>query len=145
MTVSFALISAGYALGLTQVSPPPSDGPTIAHLSTGTIVVALATLNILLGIFRPSQASPRRKYFNWIHGWSGRLAVVLAFVTVFLGLVLIDAGAAWYAIIGVACGLWALLFVVFSVLLRSRYPLVDSRVPAADGPAEEGNVGTKVR
>jgi len=56
------------------------------HFPIGLIVIVLAFWQPLPAIFcRPEHDSPRRKYFNWVHGIGGRVCIFLGVVNVFLG------------------------------------------------------------
>mmetsp|Transcript_41574 Transcript_41574/g.75347 ORF Transcript_41574/g.75347 Transcript_41574/m.75347 type:complete len:367 (+) Transcript_41574:56-1156(+) len=57
-----------------------------AHFPIGVAVILLAFWQPLPAIFcRPEHDSPRRKYFNWIHGGGGRLCIFCGVLNVFLG------------------------------------------------------------
>lgn len=56
-----------------------------AHSTIGIIVAVLAYSQFVLVFIRPKPDSPRRHYWNLQHWWTGRMAVILAIVQIFIG------------------------------------------------------------
>lgn len=63
-----------------------------AHSYTGIIVVLLAVIQPIMALFRPSPGDEKRYIFNWAHRGVGLSSLLVAVVTVFLGIRLDGAG-----------------------------------------------------
>ncbi|XP_068728109.1 ferric-chelate reductase 1-like isoform X3 [Montipora capricornis] len=63
-----------------------------AHSYTGIIVVLLAVIQPIIALFRPSPGDEKRYIFNWAHRGVGLSSLLVAVVTVFLGIRLDGAG-----------------------------------------------------
>lgn len=50
------------------------------HQISGTVCLVLITIQVIGGLFRPSQESSKRTYFNWTHFMCGNLSYLLAMV-----------------------------------------------------------------
>lgn len=50
------------------------------HQLSGTMCLILITIQVIGGLFRPSQESSKRAYFNWTHFMCGNLSYLLAMV-----------------------------------------------------------------
>lgn len=55
------------------------------HTWFSIVVVVFISIQILGGAFRPAPSSHSRKIFNIVHGWLGRLLVLMTFMTIALG------------------------------------------------------------
>jgi len=80
----------------------------IGHLAVGSIILAMAVLQILTPICKPDKKADSRFYWNIVHHWNARLLFVLTIANVFVGLVTYGASnvalgliAGWYAILAV--------------------------------------------
>lgn len=60
-----------------------------AHPVTGCLTVLLAIIQPIMAVFRPHPGEDKRWVFNWAHRLVGFSALVLAAVTIFLGLDLV--------------------------------------------------------
>ncbi|XP_069088244.1 ferric-chelate reductase 1 isoform X1 [Pleurodeles waltl] len=56
------------------------------HPYIGSIVMALALIQLIMAVFRPPPDSLRRPLFNWAHWSTGTTARILAVVAMFLGM-----------------------------------------------------------
>ncbi|XP_016134454.1 putative ferric-chelate reductase 1 isoform X1 [Sinocyclocheilus grahami] len=56
------------------------------HPYLGCVVMALAVIQPVMALFRPAPDASRRYIFNWMHFGTGRVAQVVAVVTIFLGI-----------------------------------------------------------
>jgi hypothetical protein len=121
MVTAFVVAVVSFIIGVIKKT---SERSLLSlHLALGIVAGVLAILQIIGGIFRPTKGTRRRPLFNLIHGWSGRIAVVLAVVDIFIGLKLAAARTLLYVITAVVVGLWIALFVIFSVFLRKPFPV----------------------
>ncbi|KDP28489.1 hypothetical protein JCGZ_14260 [Jatropha curcas] len=66
-----------------------------AHRSIGIFVLTLSILQILAFFLRPKKDAKIRKYWNWYHGWVGRVALFFGSLNVVLGIHAGSAGVAW--------------------------------------------------
>jgi len=57
-----------------------------AHPITGIIVLVLAVIQPIMAFFRPHPGEANRFIFNWAHRGVGLSSLILAVVTVFLGI-----------------------------------------------------------
>ncbi|KAF2324884.1 hypothetical protein GH714_021022 [Hevea brasiliensis] len=66
-----------------------------AHRSIGIFVLTLSILQILAFFLRPKKDVKIRKYWNWYHGWFGRIALFFGALNVVLGIHAGSAGIGW--------------------------------------------------
>ncbi|XP_052832488.1 putative ferric-chelate reductase 1 isoform X2 [Octopus bimaculoides] len=59
-----------------------------AHPIIGIIVTIFVIVNPILGYFRPGKDHPKRIYFNWVHSMIGTVLMILADVTIFIGVLM---------------------------------------------------------
>ncbi|XP_029650676.1 putative ferric-chelate reductase 1 isoform X2 [Octopus sinensis] len=59
-----------------------------AHPIIGIIVTIFVIINPILGYFRPGKDHPKRIYFNWVHSMIGTILMILADVTIFIGVLM---------------------------------------------------------
>ncbi|KAK2155000.1 hypothetical protein LSH36_251g01011 [Paralvinella palmiformis] len=85
MAVTFLLSIAGAVVVFLDLSASPLVQQNL-HPIMGMIVLCLMTLNIILGIFRPSSVSGRRQLFNWAHSLIGNGTHIIAAVTMYFGI-----------------------------------------------------------
>ncbi|XP_068745121.1 ferric-chelate reductase 1-like isoform X2 [Montipora capricornis] len=57
-----------------------------AHPICGIIAISLAVIQPIMAAFRPAPDAPKRGIFNWTHRLVGFVALVMAVVTIYLGL-----------------------------------------------------------
>jgi DOMON domain/Eukaryotic cytochrome b561 len=131
MVTAFVVAVVSFIIGV--IKKTSERGLLSLHLGLGVVAGVLAILQIIGGIFRPQKATRRRPLFNLLHGWSGRIAVVLAVIDIFIGLKLAKAKALLYILTAAVVALWTALFVVFSVFLRKPFPIKE---PEVVSPAE---------
>jgi hypothetical protein len=82
---------AGYILGIKLVQDTEHKNATVdAHFGVGTTVFVLGWVIVFLGIIRPDKFASWRKIWFYLHVWLARIAVVLGFTNVFLGLKLVN-------------------------------------------------------
>jgi Eukaryotic cytochrome b561 len=132
MTLSFVAIVIAYALGLAEGSRSET-----AHLVVGSVAFALASLQIVGGVFRPQKGKPLRNVFYILHSWMGRMAFVLAAVNIFIGLRILKPATVYYVLAGLALFITAVVFGFFS-FLPTRFPTKEEEKPVpVDSSGEE--------
>jgi hypothetical protein len=62
-----------------------SDGTVLAHKWVGVVVTALGSIQLVIGFMRPHPGSEWRPLWNVAHHYTGRLAIILAWVAVLIG------------------------------------------------------------
>lgn len=67
------------------------------HIATLQHANSPGLLQVLFGMARPGLASPRRRLFNAMHWWVGRLCLAIGVAEMYYGLVLAEAGWGYYA------------------------------------------------
>lgn len=127
--LGFALMTAGFAVAwfylgdnlgrsLTDVYGPIGN----AHMVLGTIVFAMACVQLLSGFARPAVDSPNRPYFTHGHRWWGRVTTVAAWTTCYLGISMFHNGiyaaslTDWIVPVAVSMGFIVLLDVIFTLV-----------------------------
>lgn len=93
----------------------------LAHLGIGVVVTFLALVQAALGIFRPDHESKSRRFWFILHVSIGFVALALAHTNVFIGIGsfnkifgLPNPVALWWALAGVAVGVYVLLHFIFN-------------------------------
>ncbi|CAH3025110.1 unnamed protein product [Porites evermanni] len=93
-----------------------------AHPFCGMVAITFAVIQPIMAAFRPHPGEPRRNIFNWTHRIVGFIALIMAVVTIYLGLCLYneDVGRrGLYAVIAFYVGeLCVLLFEVYLILSK---------------------------
>lgn len=132
MVTAVLVAVAAYILGLVK-----GNRGHIAHLVIGSIVLGLAFLQVLGGAFRPEKGTEKRPIFNMLHGWSGRVVLVLAAVNLYLGLAAADAVWWLYLLMSLGVGLWVVVFLVLQFVLARQFPVVEEEKTSQDEEREE--------
>lgn len=57
-----------------------------AHPFCGMVAITFAVIQPIMAVFRPHPGEPRRNIFNWAHRIVGTIALIMAVVTIYLGL-----------------------------------------------------------
>jgi hypothetical protein len=135
MTFAVLIAMSGYVLGVLKGSR--EGALNVAHFGIGTIVIALALLQVVYGYLRPLKGSPKRKLFNLVHWWSGRSTIAIAAVNSFIGVGLASANSKWTVFVSLVVFGWIVLFVGFSLFLSERFP-VSEETPTENFWAEGG-------
>jgi len=63
-----------------------------AHPYCGIIAIAFAVVQPIMAAFRPHPGAPRRDIFNWAHRIVGTIALIMAVVSIYLGLDVVGLG-----------------------------------------------------
>lgn len=97
------------------------------HRFIGYVVVGLAVLQLIGGIFRPAKESRVRSTWYGLHFLMGSIAVGLGFTNVYLGIGLgfFERKGLYYALTSVALGAFVLAYLLFSSMPRS-FPIVET-------------------
>jgi len=108
----FAISIAGFILAIVMTSGRHFHTSS-GHAQIGLTVMILGCIQIVVAIFRPNPASVGqnksiiRVLWEFSHWWFGRLALVLAVATIFLGFKSLHAPIgftiAWAVIVGISC------------------------------------------
>ncbi|WOK97237.1 cytochrome b561 and DOMON domain-containing protein [Canna indica] len=85
----FACVMAGIALHNRLHSN------VTMHRGLGISILVLGVLQVIAFFLRPDKGSKIRKYWNWQHHWTGRLAFFLAAINIALGIQVGEAGNSW--------------------------------------------------
>lgn len=92
------------------------------HPFCGMVAITFAVIQPIMAAFRPHPGEPRRNIFNWAHRIVGFIALIMAVVTIYLGLCLYneDVGKrGLYAVIAFYVGeLCVLLFELYLILSK---------------------------
>jgi hypothetical protein len=115
----FAIAVAGFILALIMTAKDNHFKTKNGHAQLGLTVMILGIIQIAVAIFRPNPASVGqnksiiRVLWEFSHWWIGRLALLLAVATIFLGLNQIQAPMsytiAWAVLVGLSASLIACL------------------------------------
>ena len=120
-SLGLLLAVAGLIVALVKFRPlsVADSGSTEArHAILGLVVMALGVLQPFGALLRPHKGDPKRRYFNWIHGVAGRIAMTIGLVNILIGAFLVDkysVGGAMPLIIVAA--VWIALVVLVSLIL----------------------------
>ncbi|KAI9073214.1 hypothetical protein K1719_044823 [Acacia pycnantha] len=112
--VGFGFGLATVLLGLQLYSKMQVHIP--AHRGIGIFVLVLSILQILAFFLRPDKDSKIRMYWNWYHGWFGRLALFFAALNIVLGMKAAGAGSDWRIGYGFLLSIIIVAVIVFEVL-----------------------------
>lgn len=77
---------------------------------------------IMAFFLRPHKDSKIRKYWNWYHGWFGRIALFFGALNVVLGIHAGSAGVAWKVCYGLLIATIVITFLILETLSRIRRP-----------------------
>lgn len=117
----FAIVLAGLITGLNLRNDFP-DVDIDKHQGLGIFIFVLATIQISAILIRPKKDAKVRRYWNWGHWWTGRIAIVLAIVNTFVGIYLTDVNAKkWKEGYGVTLAINLVQFIVMETLLWVRW------------------------
>ena len=92
----------GFAYAWTYLPVPGNGNLTggnvgLAHMYLGTIVMGLACLQIIIGFVRPKPDARVRPHWNMLHHWLGRLTIVSAWTTLYMGIWMAHTSTAYQA------------------------------------------------
>ena len=124
VTIGIVLLIAGFAIAVNQLdSLDYSKTENNYHRIAGYIVFALFLLQFVLGFVRPhappigsgEKLSERRRVWNVVHHWNGRIAYVFGIAQIYTGIKILDGGSEtlWEALFS---GIWGALFLLLILL-----------------------------
>ena len=92
----------GFAYAWLYLPGPGNGYPTggnvgLAHMYLGSIVMGLACLQVIVGFIRPKPDSQVRPQWNMLHHWLGRLTIVSAWTTLYMGIWIAHASLTYQA------------------------------------------------
>ncbi|WCJ22413.1 Cytochrome b561 and DOMON domain-containing protein At3g61750 [Euphorbia peplus] len=93
-----------------------------AHRAIGIFVLTISILQILAFFLRPNKDSKIRRYWNWYHGWFGRIALFFGALNVLLGIHAASAGIAWKICYAFLIATVLVASIILEALSRLRRP-----------------------
>lgn len=121
MVLTFILTIASVIIIFVEIG----EWRTSVHAVTGIIVTAFVVFQPIGAVFRPAPTSKNRPIFNFLHFSFGNITHVLAFITIFYAVPLVNARLPqWtsYVLIGFVV-MYLLMHVLLTVNIHS--PLAD--------------------
>jgi len=112
-TTAYLLTLAAFVCGIVMVG---HDQFACTHGDFGLATFIAATLQMLLGLFRPSPTATHRLKWNIVHHWFGRLVLFNAWATIILGLFQIGANVGFV----IAAVVWMALVLLFYFHMLTR-------------------------
>ncbi|CAF0923592.1 unnamed protein product [Brachionus calyciflorus] len=94
----------------------PEEKTAFAHSIFGIVIIGIIIFQIIIGFVRPKKDSSFRKLFNWFHRSVGMICLILAIVTIYLGVCIDDMGlknVGWGVVLG-----WSLWLIIFIALME---------------------------
>eukprot|EP00798_Chlamydomonas_sp_ICE-L_P021420 gene21420-28384_t len=136
-----ALFIAGFVYAFYEFPETPMGGDVgAAHKWLGIIVMAMAGLQVVAAFVRPDPKAAMRKYWSLMHHYLGRLSLISAWVTVYLGVYIYHENpvyqasyAQWMLPIVIVNGSIVAMDIAFTI--HKRYALKDAP------PTENGKAG----
>ncbi|XP_015762638.1 PREDICTED: ferric-chelate reductase 1-like isoform X6 [Acropora digitifera] len=113
-----------------------------AHPICGMIAIILAVIQPIMAALRPSPNAPKRGIFNWSHRIVGSVALVMAVVSIYLGLDQVGLGKqGLYAVIAFYIGEFLVFVFEFYLILSKRNK--EKRTVTGDIPMQSSGVETQ--
>ncbi|XP_068707880.1 uncharacterized protein [Montipora foliosa] len=130
MTTTVSLTIAGTIVIFVHVEGWSSGAG--AHPICGIIAISLAVIQPIMAAFRPAPDAPKRRIFNWTHRLVGIVALIMAVVTIYLGLDLNQVGLGkpgLYAVIIFFIGVFLILVFEFYLIMSkcNKAKKIDTR------------------
>jgi len=126
--IAMLLIVVGAIIGFVVVGAD-FGGPKVNwHAYLGVALLGVTLLNFILGICRPhtEEGIPpkmKRKVFNFIHPWTGRIILIAAVVQCIKGILILDGAQLWGFIVYVPFVVAGILvFIFFEWKARKKRP-----------------------
>jgi hypothetical protein len=88
--VIFSFVGFILGVGIVKDTEHLVEGTLAAHFGIGTTVFVLSIVIVLLGLLRPDKSAWWRPQWFLAHVWLARIACILAFANIFLGLKLLN-------------------------------------------------------
>ncbi|XP_067036685.1 ferric-chelate reductase 1-like isoform X1 [Acropora muricata] len=142
MTTTVLLTVTGTILIFVKVKGWSSGAG--AHPICGMIAIILAVIQPIMAALRPSPNAPKRGIFNWSHRIVGTVALVMAVVSIYLGLDQNQVGLGkqgLYAVIAFYIGEFLVFVFEFYLILSKRNK--EKRTMTGDIPMQSSGVETQ--
>jgi len=142
MTTTVLLTVTGTILIFVKVKGWSSGAG--AHPICGMIAIILAVIQPIMAALRPSPNAPKRGIFNWSHRIVGTVALVMAVVSIYLGLNQNKIGLGkqgLYAVIAFYIGEFLVFVFEFYLILSKRNK--EKRTMTGDIPMQSSGVETQ--
>ncbi|XP_067036891.1 ferric-chelate reductase 1-like isoform X2 [Acropora muricata] len=142
MTTTVLLTVTGTILIFVKVKGWSSGAG--AHPICGMIAIILAVIQPIMAALRPSPNAPKREIFNWSHRIVGTVALVMAVVSIYLGLNQNQVGLgkqALYAVIAFCIGVFLVFVFEFYLILSKRNK--EKRTMTGNIPMQSSGVETQ--
>ncbi|KAK2572857.1 Ferric-chelate reductase 1 [Acropora cervicornis] len=142
MTTTVLLTVTGTILIFVKVKGWSSGAG--AHPICGMIAIVLAVIQPIMAALRPSPNAPKRGIFNWSHRIVGTVALVMAVVSIYLGLNQNQIGLGkqgLYAVIAFYIGEFLVFVFEFYLILSKRNK--EKRTMTGDIPMQSSGVETQ--
>ncbi|XP_029198561.2 ferric-chelate reductase 1-like isoform X1 [Acropora millepora] len=142
MTTTVLLTVTGTILIFVEVKGWSSGAG--AHPICGMIAIILAVIQPIMAALRPSPNAPKREIFNWSHRIVGTVALVMAVVSIYLGLDQNQVGLGkqgLYAVIAFYIGEFLVFVFEFYLILSKRNK--EKRTMTGDIPMQSSGVETQ--
>eukprot|EP00128_Syssomonas_multiformis_P014085 Colp12_sorted_trinity150504_noHs@7230 len=99
------------------------------HMGIGLTAVILAFLQPLNALARPDKQASSRKAWNNLHWWSGRIAIVLGWANVFVGIDIYQAPVVTTILFAVLIGIVTVCPIIYEMTFGERHKT--ERVPSS--------------
>jgi len=94
---------------------------SVPHAVMGCIVTAFCLINPIMGILRPGLDSPNRMIFNIAHHLVGYGAQVLAYATIYIGMIDLFGLEEWtWYVLAAAIAIWAVSILALKVIEKTN-------------------------
>jgi FtsH-binding integral membrane protein len=123
-TVGYIIALIGFILAIVMTHP--AHYAVQPHTGLGLAVMVLGSLQMSIAMFRPEPTKKGekptiwRRLFEFQHWYVGRVALILAVITIFFGLQAIGAGVGLYIAYGVLVAIEFIAYVVLEILRLMR-------------------------
>lgn len=142
MAVAYCMVIAGLGLGISDAGGWVTIYPVKVHGALGMTAFVLATVQVFMGILRPAKTSKIRPYFNVIHHFFGRAAIIIAIANIYYGMIKVKNLDAWtYATYSAILGILVLCILGMHAY-RLKRTCVDKKSKESS-IEENGGVSTK--
>lgn len=135
MLIVFAIVLAAYIMGVVK-----GDHSEKVHLALGTVAVGGILFQAAGGLLRPKNESSLRSIWLFLHHWSGRLLVALAFANSIIGLDIIGASKGYIIAISVVFGILVIGGILLSIVKQFRKKTPYQKVQDPEQVTDQGEI-----
>lgn len=123
--IGYAITIIAFILAIVMVAQVGSPHFNTAHKALGLATTILGLIQVFIAPFRPhppnkekgeSEPTLIRKLWEYKHWYVGRIALILAVITIFLGLQAIGAGIGFTIAYGILVGIIVLSYIIFEIV-----------------------------